>query len=256
MTRPLGKLLFLVLALGVAPLASSQGAVEAYLVVERFADALNAGIVADARASLGQNVTWVEYDLTWRVATGRLQAGQRAAQLIEAGVRLEIEVVAIVGGGTMAVAHERMWGVFDPEDLAPMRSTTVYLVEAGRLVGITRVLTADQRDALLTAASVGIWSRAGHYARHDADGRYHTFRDRADLLAERPYDGGTYTIVGGVATYVSDETSEVCDPGDRSAFRLQMSDGETLHLDPVQSEIECAHRRYAYVVTYARVAEE
>ena len=256
MTRTLSLLLPLVLCLSAAPMAVSQGVPEAYQVVERFAEAINAGRVGDARELLGQNAAWSEYDLSWRVATGRSQAGQRAVELIQAGVRLETELVAIVGGGTMVVTHERMWGAFVPEDLAPMRSTTVYVVEAGRLPSITRVLATDQRDALLASASIGVWVRAGHYARHDADGTYHTFHNRADLLAERPYDGGTYAIEHGVVTYVSGDDSDVCDPGDRAVFRLQMTDADTVHLDPIPGEITCAHRRYTFVATYRRHAEE
>jgi hypothetical protein len=247
MTRTLSLLLPLVLCLSAAPMAASQAAPEAYRVVERFAEAINAGRLGDARAWLAQNATWSEYDLDWRVATGRLQVGQRAQELIQAGVRLETELVAIVGGGTMAVTHERMWGAFVPEDLTPMRSTTVYVVEAGRLISITRVLATDQRDALMTAATGGVWGcryvGGVLFFRHSADGTFHMFRNRTDLLAERPYDGGTYAIVEGVITYVTGDDSEVCDPGDRVVFRLRMTDADTVHLDLIRDETTCAYRR-------------
>jgi len=232
--------LVLVLCLASVPTAASQGTLDAIHVVERFAGALNAGDIGNARAELGGVFTWSEHDLVPWVATSRAEALLRVIELIGGGVRLETEPVAVVAGGSMVIAHERMWGAFVPDELAPLRSTTVYLVAGGRLVGITRMLAGDQRDALAAAAVVGTWRFGEFHFRIDADGSYRTFGNQDHLLADRHHDSGTATVERGVLVWVSDDASDACDPGDRTTFSLQTIDRDTIHLAPLTDQITCA----------------
>lgn len=249
MTRTGVIIVVLALLASVSTLGSAQSPPEAHQVVEGFIAALSAGDPGGARGLLAASLTWAEYDLYWRVSTTRLEVAQRVHALVSDGVRIEAEVVAVMAGGSLVIVHERMWGDTVPETLAPLRSTTAYVVEAGQVVGISRVLVSQQRDAFARHAIVGVWTRDGTFVRHDGDGNYRTFADHDDLLADVPHDSGTYTVAGGIFTYVSDDASTYCEPGDRSPMRLQMIDADTVHVDPQTEQSECVRRRYA---TYAR----
>ena len=256
MTRAPALVLVLVLCLAAAPTAASQGTLDAIHVVERFAGALNAGHVGNARAELGPVFTWSEHDLVPRVATTRAEALQRVIELVNGGVRLETEPVAVVGGGSMVIAHERMWGAFVPDELAPLRSTTVYLVAEGRLVGITRMLAGDQRDTLAAAALVGTWRYMDLHVRVDADGSYRTFRSHSELLADRHHDSGTFIVEGGVIVLVSDADSDACDIGDRTPISLQVFDRDTMRVTPLTDQITCSFYQRVIISTFRRLGED
>ena len=252
----------LVLVLALLAVGTAQGTPTAQLVVERFAAALSDGETLAARELLSPGTTWVEYDAYPRVAATRLEVAQRVAELIRAGVRLETEVVAIEGDGSVVIAHERMWGDFVPEHLAPLRSTTLYVVEAGWLVSITRTLVPEHRDALLAGLIVGAWSRGAGAVRHDLDGRYTFFTTGYDYLAKRidpltEADTGTFSVGRGAITYVSGEGSRVCAAGERLVLRTQFIDADAVFIDPDLDQTDCAyHRRNARPGTYARLPEE
>jgi len=183
--------------LALLAVGAAQGTLTAQLVVERFTAALSDGETLAARELLGPGTTWVEDDAYPRVAATRLEVAQRVAELIRSSVRLDIEVVAIEGDGSVVIAHERMWGDSVPEYLAPLRSTTVYVVEAGWLVSITRTLVPEHRDALLVGLTVGAWSRGRAVFRHDLDGTYSAFWAATDLAVDRPLDSGTFSWNAG-----------------------------------------------------------
>jgi len=259
MSRLLQPTLSLVLVLAVLAVGAAQGTPAAQLVVERFAAALSDGETLAARELLSPATTWVEYDAYPRVATTRLEVAQRVAELTRAGVRLEIEVVAIEGDGSVVIAHERMWGDIVPEHLAPLRSTTVYVVEAGWLVSITRTLVPEQREALLAGLIVGAWSRGRAVFWHDLDGTYSAFLVGTDLVVDRPLDSGTFSVERGAATYVSGEGSSVCAAGERLVHRMQFIDADTVFFNPDLHQTDCAYyeRNAAYVTgIFARWPED
>ena len=264
MSRLLRSTLSLVLALALLAVGAAQGTPAAQLVVERFAAALSDGETLAARELLSPATTWVEYDAYPRVAATRLEVAQRVAELIRSSVRLETEVVAIVGDGSIVIAHERMWGDFLPENLAPLRSTTVYVVEAGWLLSITRTLVPEHREALLAGLTVGAWSRGGDVFRHDLDGTYSVFTTAYDRVAKSidplaEADTGTFSVERGATTYVSGEASRVCAAGERLVLRMQFMDADTVFFDAVLDQTDCAYyrRNLAQLVgTYVRLPEE
>ena len=264
MSRLLRSTLSLVLALALLAVGAAQGTPTAQLVVERFAAALSDGETRAARELLSPGTTWVEYDAYPRVAATRLEVAQRVAELIRAGVRLETEVVAIVGDGSILITHERMWGDFVPENLAPLRSTTVYVVEAGWLLSITRTLVPEHREALQARLTVGAWSHTVAF-RHDLDGTYSFFTTAYDSVAKSidpraEADTGTFSVEGGAITYVSGEASRVCAAGERLVLRMQFMDADTVFFDAVPDQTDCAYYRRNLVAqlvgTYVRLPEE
>ncbi|MDF1522915.1 MAG: hypothetical protein P1P87_08860 [Trueperaceae bacterium] len=214
MHAKLRKVMGFVLVLSVLAVGTAQEAPAAQQVVERFVEALSAGRITTAVGLLGSNATWSEHDLFWRTSSGT-DAQIRVNQLVRADVQIETEVLAVLGHGQVVIASERMWGDFVPEGMAPLRSTTVYVVESGWLVGITRVLSAEQRDALTlaTVADTAWDDGADTYHRFDADGTYRNFDGIDDLRADRDfYFSGTYRLERGVLTFVADADSRVCNP--------------------------------------------
>ena len=123
-----------------------------------------------------------------------------------------MDVLAVVGDDQVVIAAERMWGDFVPEGMAPLRSTTVYVVESGWLVGITRVLSAEQRDALTLAALADtVWEDGGGiYHRFDADGTYRNFDSLANARSGRNlFFSGTYGLSAGCSRALPTRT-RVC----------------------------------------------
>jgi hypothetical protein len=229
MHAKLRKVLGFVLVLSVLAVGGAQEVPAAQQVVERFVEALSAGRITFAAGLLGSSATWSEHDLSWRTAIGA-EAQIRVNRLVRAHVRIETEVLAVLGHGQVVIASERMWGDFVPEGMAPLRSTTVYVVESGWLVGITRVLSAEQRDALtLATLADSSWDDgSGTYHRFDADGAYRNFDSLDNLRADRNfYFSGTYRLERGVFTWVAGADSRVCNPGERFAMRGRMVDQDT-----------------------------
>ncbi len=243
MHEKLRKVVAFVLVQSVLAVGGAQETPAAQQVVERFAEALSAGDTATVFGLLAGSATWTEHDLYWRTFSGRdLQI--RAYELIRAGVRLETEVIAVVGDDQMVIAHERMWGDFVPEGMAPLRSTTVYVVESGWLMGVTRVLSAEQRDALTLAAVVGsTWEdrlSPGTLHRFEFDGSYRNFETMDDLRSGRHVFSGTYQFERGVLTLVADPGLGVCRPDERFVMRGRMLDQDTWLGVLVRDETDCA----------------
>ena len=202
-------------------------------MVEHFAAALSAGDHSAAYALLSQGAVWSERDLFWRVAPTQPHAGERLRELIAADARIELEVGAVLGDETIVIVSERLWSDDVPDDLAPLRSTTLYLVEQGLVQGITRVLSAEQRDALFAEAMVGSW-RCGAFTRFDADGTYGRYLSLEYLRSGRSYDSGTYAVDGGVITMVSGDDSEVCEAGQLIRFRWDVIDADSFAVAPAR----------------------
>jgi hypothetical protein len=243
MHAKLREVMGFVLVLSVLAVGGAQEPPESQQVVERFVEALSAGRITYAAGLLGSNVTWSENDLFWRTAIGT-DAQIRVNQLVRADVRIETEVLAVLGHGQVVIASERMWGDFVPEGMAPLRSTTVYVVESGWLVGITRVLSAEQRDALTLATLADTtWDDgAGNYHRFDADGTYRNFDSLDNLRADRDfYFSGTYRLERGVVTWVAGADSRLCNPGERFVLRGRMVDQDTWTAVLLPERTDCAY---------------
>jgi len=245
MSRMLRSVSSFVLVLAVLTAGVAQETPAAQRVVERFAEALSAGRYQDVSAVLGGGATWSEHDLYWRVASGPA-VRQRAIDLIAAGARLETEVVAVMGDGRLVIAHERLWGDFVPEGMAPLRSTTVYVVEAGWLVGITRVLSAEQHDALLELALTDSTWRGAHdfVYQFGNDGSVRDFEGLNDLRSGRHIFSGTFHVEHGVLTWIADADSTVCAPGQRIAIRGRLIDQDTWYGVILHDVSECAYFRW------------
>lgn len=232
-----------VLALSVLAVGAAQEPPTAQQVVERFTEALSTGNTATAFGYLALSGSWSENDLYWRTSTGRdLQI--RAYELVRGGVKLETDVVAVVGDGQVVIARERMWGDFVPEGMAPLRSTTMYVVEAGWVVGITRVLSPEQRDALLLASLAdSAWGDGfgNVYHRFGADGAYRNFESLEDMRADRHLFSGTYAVEHGVLTFVADARTHVCNPGERLVMRVRLVDEDTSIGVRVREETDCTY---------------
>jgi len=209
-------------------------------VVERFVEALSAGHVSVAQTSFQRDAVWSEYDLFRQVASGLAEVGQRVRALIDAGVRLEVELVGVHAGGMVLVTHERMWGDFVPEELAPLRSVAVYVVERGVLTSVSRVLAPEQRDALAVQELVrGTWACGTYWSMHfEVDGRYRL--TIAPFGGSERVDSGSFGFSDGVLTFVSSEDSRACDPGDAGSYHVSV-----LHVDRwqvKQLDEACRHR--------------
>ena len=258
MSRLARSTLALSLVLALLAVGTAQGTPLAQRVVERFIEALNEFDRYTLRQVLSPATTWSELDLYWRVAQGELEPVRRAWMLADGDVRIEAEVVAVMGGGTIVITHERMWGDFVPEAMAPLRSTTVYVVEGERLTGITRVLAADQRELLAAAEAVGTW-RGPNYVRLDADGTYAVYDSLVSYRADDPSDSGTFVSEGFVTIFISGEDSKVCNPGERTYATWQALDSGRIRNDTLllRDQIECAHyHRTAGTAVYVRLTEE
>ena len=260
MTRLIRLTLALTLALALLAVGTAQDASPGQLVVERFIEALNEGDRGTVRQVLSPATTWSELDLYWRVAQGELEALQRANVLLAGGVRLEVEVVAIEGDGSIVIADERMWGDFVPEGMAPLRSTTTYVVEGERLRGISRVLAPDQRDLLAANFIVGVWrDPGGGIVRLGADGSYAVYLSLGHYDSDDPYDRGTFVSEGFVGAFISGEDSKWCAPGEQTPWTWLAMDDTTMNVNALllRDQIECARWRHAAgTLRYVRVTEE
>jgi hypothetical protein len=235
-----------VLLLSVLVVGAAQEPPTAQQVVERFTEALSAGRNGSALELLGARFTWSEHDLAWHTTTGT-PARLRVGELIRAGVRIETDVVAVVGNGQVVIAHERMWGDFVPEGMAPLRSTTVYVVESGWLVGITRVLSVEQRDAFtLAALADSTWGDGVMFHRFEADGTYRNFGNLEDMLSDHHSFSGTYHMEHGVFTWVADADTRVCSPGEHLVMRGRMIDHDTWEGVLLADQTDCAFYHAAF----------
>ena len=147
----------------------------------------------------------------------------------------------------MIVTREQMWLDDMPENMVPLRSTGVYVVDGGRIHSITRFLDADQRDALMREAVVGDWRNPASTFHLRAGGTY-------DLVTgTRPSDSGRYTIEGGVLRVVSDEQTVHCQPGDAGPWRLSFTSDE--RFSAARIEDMCEGTRTSPTVDWRRVTE-
>ena len=260
MSRLARSTLALSLVLALLAVGTAQDTPPAQRVVERFIEALNEFDRYTLQQVLSPATTWSELDLYWRVAQGGSEPVQRAWMLADGDVRIEAEVVAVMGGGTIVITHERMWGDFVLEGMAPLRSTTVYVVEGERLTGITRALAADQRELLAAASIIGTWrSWLGGYTRLDADGTYATYDSLGHYRSDDPNDSGTFVIDGFAAVFISGEDSRRCAPGDRTPWTWQAIDDTRTNVNTLllRDQIECPHYRHnAAASQLVRVVEE
>ncbi len=238
-----------------ATVTTAQHAPEPHEVVERFAAAVSAGETFAAYALLSQGAVWSEHDLFWRIASSQQDVRQRLRELIAANARIELEVDAVLADGSMVIVAERLWSDDVPDDLAPLRSTTLYLVQQGLVRGITRALSAEQRDALLANAMVGPW-RCGAFTRFEADGTYARFLSLEYLRSGRSYDSGTYVVEAGVVTTVSGDDSEVCEAGQLLRHRWDVIDADTFAVPRIETDCpyfaQVAHMPF----TFRRLHEE
>ena len=199
--------------------------------VARYASIVTQGgsLAASAvRSVLASDLVFAEYGLHWS-HDGGTAAHARVWDLIGAGVRLEVVFEAALAGGSVVVTRERMWADDVPEPLSPLRSTVVYVVAGERILSITRVLDADQRDVLLREALIGTWHAGGGAMQIDADGGYRLASSRS-LLESDPTDSGMFVIEGGTWRIVSDDTTSICQPGDEGVWLLHAINPDTFEL--------------------------
>ena len=203
------------LALGVVAVCAQAwaGVPAQFEVVEQFAARLSAGSLGRVQGVLASGVVLTEHELFVQSVAGP-EAGARLRELINQGARLEVAFESASAGGAVIVTREEMWLDDVPEHLLPLRSTGVYVVDGGRVHGITRLLDADQRDALMREAVVGNWlTSTGYSKRLRADGTY-------DIASgAHAWDSGRYTIEAGVVRIVSGEETVYCRPGDVGLWR-------------------------------------
>jgi len=215
-----------------------------FQVVERYVALLSEGNQADLRSLFAPRTVFAEHDLLWSVevspAIGEA-VSNRVRAMVAAGVRLEVELVAVESDGAVLVTRERMWGETIPEVLAPLRATAVYVVLGERIVSITRVLDADQRDVLVREAVIGTWGPAAAL-RFEADGTYRLAHSLAGL-DDRSWDSGTYRVEGGVLTFVSGADTYACRPGDVGSWWVRFDAADWLAL--AQIEERCTRRAWA-----------
>lgn len=144
-----------VLALHALSLADAQSPAQ-FEVIERYAALVNDGAKAPLRAMFSHGVTHAELGLYWNEERGTAALPALFA-LIDAGARLEVEFHAAASAGDVIITRERMWVDGAAEALAPLRSTGVYVVDGDRILSVTRVVDADQREVLMREALVGRW---------------------------------------------------------------------------------------------------
>ncbi len=201
-------------------------------VVERFAARLSAGSFMQLRTLLPSELSMVEHGLFLESTAGPA-AHARLRALGAQGARLEVSFESASADGALIVTREQLWLDDMPEGLVPLRSTVAYVVDGVRLLSITRVLDADQRDVLMREAFVGDWRQAGLVYRMHADGTYDVEEHG------RPYDGGVYTIEGGVMRIVSDERTVACQPGDVGRWRLSFTNLDRHMLERIEEMCSC-----------------
>jgi limonene-1,2-epoxide hydrolase len=212
-------------------------------VVERYAALLAEGDHYGLRSLFAPGAVFAEQELFWSVEVGPefVEAVANPVRaMIAGGVHLEVELVAVEGGGAVLVTRERMWSEAVPEALAPLRATAVYVVVGAQIVSITRVLDAEQRDALMREAVIGIWGPVDSL-RLEADGTYRLAHSLAGL-DDHAWDHGTYDIEGGAITFVSSADSYACKPGDVGTWWLRFEGTDRMKLG--QIEERCARRSY------------
>ena len=261
MARSIVRRLVLIGVFAVSACALADGPVpEQFQVVERYAALISEGDEFAARQLLAPSVVLAEYDLLWSVAEGpklSVVMSEQVRRLFTSGVRLEVTLEAMASDGAVLMTRERMWGEHVPEGLAPLRSTGVYVVYGEQIVGITRVLDADQRDQLMREALVGRWKGSGPSLLFGADGAYRLSYDFV-RLESAPEDSGSYVIEEGVLTIVSDETTKICSPGDVGAWLLSFTSSNVMSLSQIDEACEWPPGRGRHpgrTVMYRRIAE-
>ena len=203
------------------------GAPAQFEVVEQFAARLSAGNALRVLGVLSAEAVLVEHDVFVTVAAGP-KVGARLRAWIAEGARLEVSFESASAVGAVIVTREQMWLDDMPAHLLPLRSTAVYVVDGGRVHGITRFLDADQRDALMREAVVGDWRRSGFVISYRADGTYDV------VQFGRPWDSGEYSIEGGVMRFVSNEQAQACQAGDAGVWTLSFADPDRHTLNKLE----------------------
>ena len=243
-----------VLVVGVCALANEPVPAQ-FALVERYAALISEGDELAVRELLAPSIVLAEHDLFWSVAEGHklsVVMSDQVRAMFTAGVRLEVELEAVASDGAVLITRERMWGERVPEGLAPLRSTGVYVVVGGQIVGITRVLDGDQRDGLMHAVLIGRWTGSGGNLRFVADGTYR-HSDSSARLDSAPDDSGSYAIVGGVLTMVSDEKTQTCRPGDVGSWSLSFTSPDAVWL--VLNNEMCWALPPGHTIVFRRLAE-
>ena len=230
-----------------AVLASAVARVPAqFEVVERFAAGVSAGNILQVRLVLPTEAVLTEHDLFLRSVAGTA-AHARLRELVAQGARLEVSFESASADGALIVTRERLWLDDTPEALVPLRSTVAYVVDGGRLLSITRVLDADQRDVLLREAIVGAWRYAMYVFDYRADGTYEI------EAGTRPYDSGAYTVEGGVMRVVSDEHTMACRPGDEGLWWVAFTSTDRHTLERIEDM--CGAGRAGPTLHLTRITE-
>ena len=209
-----------IVALGAQALAQAEPPPQ-FETVERYATIVTEGgsLAAIAlRSVFATNWVYAEHGLYWSEDSGTA-AYVRVWDLIATGARLEVVFESATAAGSVIVTRERVWSDDAPDALSPLRWTGVYVLAADRILSITRVLDADQRDALLREAVIGTWRIAGGAMRLDADGGYRYASSRTQLDSD-PMDSGSYVIEGGAWRVESDDATRICQPGDVGVWLL------------------------------------
>ena len=194
--------------------------------IERFVAMVNDGAKAPLRLMFSQGVSYAELALYWSEEQGTA-ALPRLFALIDAGLRLEVAFHAAAGDGVL-ITRERMWVGDAPEAVTPLQATGVYVLDGDRILSITRVLDVDQRHALMRDALVGTW-QAGGITRiaFDTEGTL-----RWGSLVGAPQgdviDGGSYVLEADLVTWVRDETTQLCVPGDVTVLHVRFSASDSL----------------------------
>ncbi len=226
-----------------------------FAVVERYATLLSDGRFHAVVELFQANAVLVEHDLGWQLRQDHA-LHQRLRELVDDGVRVEVELAWASDDGALLVTHERMWWADTSAERAPLRSTGTYVVDGERLLSVTRVLGADQRDALMREAVVSRWAIAQYLMRFAADGSFRVALRPADL-DDAPLDSGTWAIAGGVVTIVSDEATSICRPGDVATWHVHFRGIDAFDL--VLSDEMCPHGRRGrypgYTRAYVRVED-
>jgi len=123
------------------------------------------------------------------------------------------------------------------------------------LASVSRVLAPEQRDALAVRELVrGTWPCGWWSWRYEADGRYRAtpVRDPASELV----DSGSFTVTGGVLTFVSSEDSRVCDPGDAGSYHVRFLDADRWEIKQIEEAcLRRAPRGAVWVFTRRTDAE-
>lgn len=197
-------------------------------VVERLVAGLTEGRILQVRAVLASEAVLTEHDVFVRSVAGAA-AHARMRELVPQGARLEVSFESASADGALVVTRERLWLDDVPQGLVPLRSTVAYVVDGVRLLSITRVLDADQRDVLLREAIVGAWRYPGYVFEWHADGTYDIV-----VAGSVAYDSGAYIIEGGVMRVVSGDQAVSCQPGDVGLWRVSFTSPDRHMLDKIE----------------------